>query len=106
MDFNEILKNFFILATLTVGVTQVYKEVVSDLSTQRVSVIIAMLLSFVTGTSLLLPLGFIPATNFVDLVPQFGLVYAIMFFIADLGVTGFLASKGSNFVVDLFSKKQ
>ncbi len=105
MDFNEILKNFLLIATLTVGVTQVYKEVVSDLHTQKVSVIIAIILALVTGTSLLLPLGFVPATNFVDLMPQFGIIYIILFYIADLGVTGFIASKGSNYVVDLFNKK-
>lgn len=104
MDFNEILQNFFILATLTIGVTQVYKETISDKNTQKVSIIIAIILSLVTGTSLLSPLGFAPATNFIDLIPQLNLVYAVLYYIADLGVTGFLASKGSNFVVDLFSK--
>ncbi len=105
MDFNEILKNFLILATLTVGATQVYKEVISDKNTQKVSVLIAMFLALATGTSILLPLGFLPATNFVDLIPQLGLVYSIIFYIADLGVTGLLASRGSNFTYDLLNKK-
>jgi len=105
MDIATALQAFIVLATLTIGVTQVWKEVISDQNTQRVSVIIAMILALVTGTSILQPLGFTPATNFVDLVSQFQLGYEVLFYVADLSVTGFLASKGSNFIVDLFNKK-
>jgi len=106
MDFTAVLQSFVILATLTLGVTQVWKEVVSDKNTQGVSVIVAMVLALVTGTSILQPLGFVPATNFVDLVTQFKLGYEVLFYLADLGVTGFLASKGSNYVVDMFKNKK
>jgi len=105
MDINVALQSFMILSTLTLGITQVWKEVFSDKNTQRVSVIIAMFLALVTGTSILRPLGFVPANNFVDLVNQFQIGYDILFLIADIGVTGFLASKGSNYAVDLFTKK-
>jgi hypothetical protein len=106
MDITTALQAFMVLGVLTVGVTQVYKEVISDKNTQRVSVVIAKILALVTGTSILKPLGFSPASNFVNLVNQFQLGYDIVFYLADLGVTGFLASKGSNYVVDLFSKKE
>jgi hypothetical protein len=102
MDIATALQAFLVLATLTVGITQVWKEVISDKNTQRVSVIIAMILALVTGTSILKPLGFVPATNFVDLISQFKLGYEVLFWLADLGVTGFLASKGANYAVDLF----
>jgi hypothetical protein len=105
MDIATALQSFMVLGTLTLGVTQVYKEVISNNNTQRVSVIIAMFLALVTGTSILTPLGFVPATNFVDLVSQFKVGYNVLYWIADIGVTGFLASKGSNFVIDLFNKK-
>lgn len=105
MDFSTALQSFMMLGTLTLGVTQVYKEVISNKNTQKVSVIIAMILALVTGTSILQPLGFVPATNFVDLVSQFKVGYDVLYWIADIGVTGFLASKGSNYVIDLFNKK-
>lgn len=105
MDLTTALQSFMILSTLTLGITQVYKEVISDKNTQKVSVIIAMILALVTGTSILQPLGFVPATNFVDLVSQFQIGYDVLYWIADIGVTGFLASRGSNFVIDLFNKK-
>ena len=100
-----IFQSFTTLSILTLGVTQVYKEVISNNNTQRISVLIAMFLALVTGTSILQPLGFVPAHNFVDLVSQFQLGYDVLFFIGDIGVTGLLASKGSNFVIDLFNKK-
>lgn len=99
----ELIKQVLILATLTLGITQVYKEVISDKNTQRVSVWIAGILALVTGTSLLLPLGFTPAINFVDVVPQFGIVFKILFYFADIGAIAFLASRGANFIVDLLS---
>ena len=99
----ELIKQFLILATLTVGATQVFKEVISDKNTQKVSVWIAGILAFVTGTSLMIPLGFVPAVNFVDVVPQFELVFKVLFYLADVGVVAFLASRGSNFVVDLLT---
>jgi len=105
MDITTALQSFMVLGTLTLGVTQVYKEVISDKNTQKVSVLIAMILALVTGTSILQPLGFVPATNFVDLVSQFKVGFDVLYWIADIGVTGFLASKGSNFAIDLFSKK-
>jgi hypothetical protein len=105
MDIATALQSFMVLAVLTVGTTQVYKEVVSDKNTQRISVLIAIILAIATGTSILQPLGFTPATNFIDVVAQFKFGYEIIFYVADLGVTGFLASKGSNFVADLFNKK-
>lgn len=105
IDIATALQSFIILATLTIGVTQVWKETISDKNTQKVSVLIAMFLALVTGTSTLQPLGFVPANNFVGLVSQFQFGYDVLFWIADLGVTGFLASKGSNYIVDLFNKK-
>lgn len=105
MDTTTALQSFMILSTLTLGVTQVYKEVISNKNTQKISVIIAMFLALVTGTGILQPLGFVPATNFVNLVSQFQFGYNILFWVVDIVVTGFLASKGSNFVIDLFNKK-
>ena len=105
MDITTALQAFLVLATLTIGVTEVWKQVINDKNTQRVSVIIAMVLALVTGTSILEPLGFSPAANFTDLVPQFELMFSILFWVADLGVTGFLASKGANYVKDLFGSK-
>jgi hypothetical protein len=105
MDITTALQSFMVLGTLTLGVTQVYKEVISDKNTQKISVIIAMILTLVTGTSILQPLGFVPASNFVNLVSQFQIGFNVLYWIADIGVTGFLASRGSNFVIDLFNKK-
>jgi len=105
MDITTALQSFMVLGTLTLGVTQVYKEVISDKNTQKISVIIAMILALVTGTSILQPLGFVPASNFVNLVSQFQIGFNVLYWIADIGVTGFLASRGSNFVIDLFNKK-
>jgi len=105
MDIATALQSFMMLGTLTLGITQVYKEVISDKNTQKASVIIAMILSLVTGTSILQPLGFIPAHNFVDLISQFKIGYDVLYWMADIAVTGFLASKGSSFTVDLFNKK-
>jgi len=45
MDISTALQSFMMLGTLTLGVTQVYKEVISDKNTQKVSVLIAMILS-------------------------------------------------------------
>ena len=105
MDIATALQSFMMLGTLTLGITQVYKEVISDKNTQKASVIIAMILSLVTGTSILQPLGFVPAHNFVDLISQFKIGYDVLYWMADIAVTGFLASKGSSFTVDLFNKK-
>ena len=105
MDYSTALQSFMILSTLTLGITQVYKEVISNKNTQKTSVFIAMFLALITGTSILQPLGFVPANNFVDLVNQFKLGYNILFYIGDIMATGLLASKGSNFVIDLFNKK-
>lgn len=105
MDIATALAQVLLLATLTVGVVQVWKIVISDKNTQKVSVVVATFLALATGTSILQPLGFAQAINFVEFIPQLGIVYAILFWIADLGVTGFLASQGSNFIVDLFRKK-
>ena len=106
MDIATALKGFIVLATLTIGVTQVYKEVLCDKNTQKVSILIATFLALVTGTSILIPMGFASATNFSTEIPVLKTIFAVLFYIADLGVTGFLASKGSNFVVDLFNKKE
>lgn len=105
MDITTALQSFMVLGTLTLGITQVWKQVVSDKNTQRVSVIVAMFLAFVTGTSILQPLGFNPAHNFVNLVSQFQIGYDILFWVADIGTVGFLGSKGANYIVDLFNKK-
>ena len=105
MDYSTALQSFTTLSILTLGITQVYKQTISDKNTQRASVLIAMFLAFITGTSILQPLGFVPATNFVDLGRQFKLGYNILFYIGDIMATGLLASKGSNFVIDLFNKK-
>lgn len=101
MDLTAILHDFMILSTLTVGVTQVYKEVINDNCTQWISVCIATVLAFVTGTSLLTPLGFSSSQNFVSLIPGLHLVYSILFYLVDLLITGFLSSKGSNYLVEL-----
>lgn len=106
MDIASILQNFFIISTLTVGCTQVYKEVISDNNTQKVSVIIAIILALVTGTSVLTPMGFNSASNFTIEIPMLKTIFTVLYYFADLGVVGFLASKGSNFVVDLFGKKE
>jgi len=105
MDIATALQSFMMLSTLTLGITQVYKEVISNKNTQKASVIIAMILSLVTGTSILQPLGFVPAHNFVDLISQFKIGYDVLYWIVDIAVTGFLASKGSSFTVDLFNKR-
>lgn len=101
MEYPTLLKNFFILSTLTVASTQVYKEIISDVKTQKVSVLIAWLLAFVTGTSLLIPLGFSPSETFQITNPFLTGAFAILFFLTDLAITGLLASKGSNFMYEL-----
>ena len=98
---SSVLKEFVILCTLTVGITQVYKEVVSDQCTQKISVCIAILLSLVTGTGILTSLGFVPSSSFTDQLSFLKPCFAVLFYLTDLFITGFLASKGSNYLVDL-----
>ncbi len=98
---STFLKEFIILCSLTIGATQVYKEIFSNAQTQKVSVCIAMLISSVTGSGILTPLGFAPASIYIEQFPILQTIFTILFYVTDLILTGLLASKGSNYIVDL-----
>jgi hypothetical protein len=105
MDFKVILVQVAMIATLTLGATQVLKGVFTKVKTARLSIVIAFILALATGTSILLPLGFSPAKNFVEMVPWLATVFAILFYIADLGLIALLTSKGANKFFDYFIGK-
>ena len=117
MDFNAAVLEVFvtgakalvqvgILAALTVGATQVLKGVFAGTPTKKVSVFIALFLAFATGTSLLTPVGFQAASNFVDMIPGLGIVFKVAFYIADVGLISLLASQGSNKFFDFLTGKK
>ncbi len=117
MDFNAALLEVFttgakalvqvgILAALTAGATQVLKGMFRNTPTKKVSVFIALFLAFATGTSLLTPVGFQAASNFIDLIPGLEIVFKIAFYVGDVGLIGLLSSQGSNKFFDYLTGKK
>ena len=99
----EILKNFFIIATLTLGITEIFKQQITDVNTKLASIIIAFVLALATGTGILEPLTLTPSAVLMKYIPQLAVVG--LFEIVDLLTTTIFASVGSNKLFDLFVKK-